>query len=327
MTITALGRLSDSAEAFPNAKLTLVCPRCKAAVTIAKDHVLCSNATCLYAGRGFPMVDGRPVLIDFEDSIFRRSGYADGDGSVIARDHSQSSLKTRLKRLVDGRNPVAADNCETFLSLIKAERSHPRVLVIGGGVLGQGADRLYSDTGIELISIDVYASSYTNLICDAHRLPFEDGTFDGVWIQAVLEHVLDPQIVVMGIHRVLRANGLVYAETPFMQQVHERAHDFTRFTRSGHRWLFRRFEEVRAGAVTGPGTAFLWSMRYLLRALGAGERLSRLMILPFFWIRFLDAFGRSREAADAAGSVFFLGRRSEAALPAASMVSYYENGS
>jgi ubiquinone/menaquinone biosynthesis C-methylase UbiE len=32
-----------------------------------------------------------------------------------------------------------------------------------------------------------------------------------VWIQAVLEHVLDPPIVVAEIYRVLRPGGLVYA--------------------------------------------------------------------------------------------------------------------
>jgi hypothetical protein len=89
-----------------------------------------------------------------------------------------------------------------------------------------------------------------------------------------LEHVLDPSAVVAEIHRVLKPDGYVYAETPFMQQVHERAYDFSRFTRSGHRWLFRQFDEIDAGPITGPATAFLWSMRYLLRALGAGENLA-----------------------------------------------------
>jgi SAM-dependent methyltransferase len=309
-----------------NEALVLLCPRCKAAVAVTEGGVLCTNPKCPYADQGFPLVDRQPVLIDFADSIFQRSNYMQGSGSTIARDPSRRSWKSRLNRLVDGRNPVAGGNCQAFLSLLKADCSRPRVLVIGGGVLGHGAGRLYNEPSIDLLSTDVYASAYTSLLCDAHKLPFEDGTFDGVWVQAVLEHVLDPQVVVAEIHRVLRPSGLVYAETPFMQQLHERAYDFTRFTKSGHRWLFKRFEEISAGAVTGPGTAFLWSMRYLLRALGAGDRFSRLMTLPFFWIRFLDHICRRREAADAAGGLFFLGRRSDHAVLAASMVSYYENG-
>jgi len=139
----------------------------------------------------------------------------------------------------------------------------------------------------------------------------------------VLEHVLEPHAVVDEVHRVLTADGLIYAETPFMQQVHERAYDFTRFTQSGHRWLFRRFEEIRSGPVTGPAVALLWSIRYLLRALGLGEKLSRIIALMFFWIRFLDRFCQPGKAADAAGGVFFLGRRSENEISPKSIVAYY----
>jgi len=78
---------------------------------------------------------------------------------------------------------------------------------------------------------------------------------DGVLIQAVLEHVLDPAQVVGEIHRVLRPDGLVYAETPFLQQVHAGPNDFTRFTSSGHRYLFRAFAEIAAGPVAGPGAS------------------------------------------------------------------------
>ena len=146
---------------------------------------------------------------------------------------------------------------------------------------------------------------------------------DGVWVQAVLEHVLEPATVVAELHRVLRPEGLVYAETPFMQQVHERAYDFSRFTQSGHRWLFRRFSEISAGPVGGAGVALAWSIRYFSRALGAGNKLSRVIVLPFFWIRYLDAFGRGRAAADAASGFFFLGRRAEQAMDPHAMPEYY----
>jgi hypothetical protein len=46
-------------------------------------------------------------------------------------------------------------------------------------------------------------------------------------------------------------------------------------------------------------------------ALGAGDKLSFLIALPFFWIRFLDRFARDRAIADAASGFFFLGRRSD----------------
>ena len=320
-----MDRAVGSTERYLGTRLMLICPLCRAAVSVTADRAFCTDEKCIYADQEFPMIDGQPVLIDFLDSIFQRSNYSEGNGSPISRDLSRTRLRSRLHRLADGGNPVAAKNCESFIALTKAQNARPRVLVVGGGSVGKGAENLYRDADVELTGTDVYASPCTSLLCDAHKLPFESNTFDGVWVQAVLEHVLDPHVVVAEIHRVLKANGLVYAETPFMQQVHERAYDFTRFTPSGHRWLFRRFEEINAGPVTGPGVVLLWSMRYLLRALGAGEKIARLIPLLFVWIRFLDRLCRPGPAADAAGGVFFLGRRSEAVLPAASMVSYYKN--
>src|SRR5262249_11904329 len=155
----------------------------------------------------------------------------------LARDLTRTNFASRLHVLVNGTNPVAAKNCELFLSLVKAETDYPRILIIGGGLGGLVAGQLYADPRGEICNPRVYASPSTALLCDAHKLPFETRSFDGIWIQAVLEHVLDPHIVVAEIHRVLKQNGYVYAETPFMQQVHERAYDFSRFTRSGHRWL------------------------------------------------------------------------------------------
>jgi len=106
--------------------------------------------------------------------------------------------------------------------------------------------------------------------------------------------------------------------------VHEGAYDFTRFTLSGHRWLFKDFEQIDAGTVSGPAVALAWSIRYLSRALGAGDHLSRLISLPFFWIRFLDKFADGRAASDAASGVYFLGRRSEVRLNPKAMPAYYE---
>jgi SAM-dependent methyltransferase len=175
-----------------------------------------------------------------------------------------------------------------------------------------------------LVGTDVYASPNTVLVADAHRLPFANACFDGVWIQAVLEHVLEPHTVAAEIFRVLKPSGLVYADTPFMQQVHEQAYDFTRFTLSGHRWLFRNFSEIESGVVAGAGTAAVWSMRYFWRALTGNTSLGTLLAAPFFWLRFFDKLAKPRHNADAASGVFFFGMKGNESLRPKDMVTYYE---
>lgn len=314
----------DEVSLSLNWKERMRCPRCGSPISDILAKPSCVNYRCDYSTEGFPVVDGQPVLIDFEESVFDRAMYQRDNGSVLTRDTTGRSLGSRLHRLTFGGNPVAADNCQKFIELLKVDNPHPVVLVVGGATVGAGSHDLYSDPDIEVVGSDVFSSDNTMLVADAHRLPFHDATFDGVWIQAVLEHVLEPATVAAEIHRVLKPSGLVYAETPFMQQVHERAYDFSRFTRSGHRWLFRKFEEIDAGAVTGPGVALLWSIRYFSRALGAGDKFSRLTTLPFFWLRYFDRFGKSRARADGAGGVYFLGRRSDKAISPGAMPMYYD---
>lgn len=146
------------------------------------------------------------------------------------------------------------------------------MLVVGGGVVGGGMDCLLDDPKINLIESDAAIAPRTQLVCDAHDLPFASQSMDGVVVQAVLEHVVDPHRCVAEIHRVLKPNGLVYSDTPFMQQVHGRQFDFTRFTRLGHRRLFRHFEEVSSGITCGPAVALAWSLRYFLMSFSDSKR-------------------------------------------------------
>ncbi len=175
-----------------------------------------------------------------------------------------------------------------------------------------------------MIGIDIYLSGFVRVIAGAHQIPFAEGVFDGVIVQAVLEHVLDPNLVVEEIWRVLKPDGLVYAETPFLQQVHEGPYDFTRFTESGHRWLFRKFESLDSGVVAGPGLVLQWSIDYLIRGLfgskTAGIRSRRLTCAA----RWLDSRIKSDYAVDSASCVFFFGRRSNETLTSHEIALHYK---
>ena len=114
--------------------------------------------------------------------------------------------------------------------------------------------------------------------------------------------MLDPPRVVAEMHRVLVPDGLVYSEIPFIQQVHEGAHDFTRWTLLGHRRLLRDFDELRSGPVCGPAMALAWSFRYLaVAALGTSPArarvVARLAPLLTFWLPRLDRLLLARPGA------------------------------
>lgn len=307
----------------------LVCPRCRSPLvernSRAAPDLRCSNGACELSAASFLLIENQPVLVDFEQSLLDEAMFkARAGASVGKRDPARRSLMSRLRRYAFGENHVARRFADEFAAGVHRLAETPRVLVVGGGEVGSGIARLYETASVGVIGTDIYVSPYTTLVADGHSLPFADQSLDGVWIQAVLEHVLDPARVVAEIHRVLKPRGLVYADTPFMQQVHEGAYDFTRFTLSGHRWLFRHFRMIDAGFTSGPGTTLNWAIRYFVRFLTRSQKLATAARFAFFWLRFFDRWPGARFAADGASGVFFYGERDEIPLRPKEIIGFYE---
>lgn len=262
--------------------------------------------------------------MDFERSLIDPVELAARAGASPVRRFETHGLASRLREFYAFPNRVAEHNARRMRDLLAARGKGATILVVGGGSAGSGARPLYDDPRLRLIAFDIYASPLTQMIADAHSIPLEDGSVDAVWVQAVLEHVLDPARVVAEMERVLVPDGLVYAETPFMQQVHEGAYDFTRFTESGHRWLFKRFERIDSGVVAGPGTHLAWTADYLGRDLFHSRTAGRLARALFFWTQWLDRIVPARFSVDDASCVYFLGRRWNRELTPREIVEHYQ---
>ncbi|GAB6282665.1 MAG: hypothetical protein STSR0008_14110 [Ignavibacterium sp.] len=78
------------------------------------------------------------------------------------------------------------------------------------------------DDKIQLIESDVSFATRTKIIMDAHTIPIDDSSIDGILLQAVLEHVVYPSRVIKECERVIKMGGLIYVSTSFIQQVHMR---------------------------------------------------------------------------------------------------------
>ena len=303
----------------------LRCPSCESRIIFEREACRCSCADCEFSrGHGFPRVAGQPILVDGKVSAVSPESLAQALGASQIRRRAPGLVD----RLLDGLRLNSAHqsrcNCATFLSKLHSPtQTRPLILVIGGGVRGAGTEALYAAGTHSLLSFDIYASLDTQFVADAHTIPLNDCTVDGVWIQAVLEHVVEPVRVASEIWRVLKPEGLVYSEVPFMQQVHEGAYDFTRFTLSGHRYLFKGFEVVDAGTTGGAGTQLLWAIDHFVQAVTRNRSLGKAVKLAFLWLTWFDLVSSRAHSQDAASGTYVLGRKVASAITHKDIVRFY----
>lgn len=303
----------------------LACPACRGELQGPADGLRCAAAGCrLAAGEAFDVVRGQPVLVDWDESILSRAEVLAGGAAPVVP-FRQNRLKTWIqdRALRPGAVARARTNAGAFMERLAGAPGQPLLLMVGGGTQGIGTEALYDSPGVDVLAFDVYASERTHLVADAHSIPLRDGSVDAVWIQYVLEHVLDPWRVVAEIHRVLRDGGLVYAETPFLQHVHAEAYDFTRFTHSGHRWLFRHFDEVDSGIAMGPGVQWLWTVEHLTRGVSRSRAAGKAVKIAASATQVVERVIPQRFQRDSASSFWFVGRKSNTALRPRDMVEYY----
>nr|WP_294577842.1 methyltransferase domain-containing protein [uncultured Rhodopila sp.] len=293
--------------------VTFVCPIDRGRLT-SEAHSL----TCDRCGTVFPVVRGIPILINDNNSVFQRADFLSSDAYQGASGYdgaadSSTGLRRAYRRFARRLSQASVPGDAAFHKICEALRADEtkRVLVIGAGERPRGDDA---------VRTDVAFAAGIDCICDAHDLPFEDGAFDVVYAESVLEHVCDPQRCVGEITRVLAAGGTVVAMTPFLQPVHMGAYDFTRFTYLGHRRLFRMFDDAGSGMCGGPGYSAIHILRNLVTGITTNKRtrsvLRLIMLLITYPLRYTDPFFRRSDAAyDAACAFYFVGTKRECPIP------------
>jgi SAM-dependent methyltransferase len=289
------------------------CPVDRGVLAWADGALIC--CTC---GTVFPVVNGVPVLINDANSVFRCSdftsaaAYTGASGYGGTADPStglKRAYRAFARRLSEARVPGSAA-IDRLYALLEADPAS-RILVIGAG---ERASRPGT------VRTDVAFAANVDCVCDAHDLPFEDGSFDVVYAESVLEHVCDPQRCVAEITRVLSPTGRVLAVTPFLQPVHMGAYDFTRFTHMGHRRLFRMYDEIGSGLCGGPAYAAIHILRNAVTGLTDNHRaramLRLIMLLLTYPWRYLDPWlSRTRAAYNVGCAFYFCGTKRTTPIP------------
>jgi SAM-dependent methyltransferase len=125
-------------------------------------------------------------------------------------------------------NPIGAD----FEAILR--KGDEFILHIGAGATAQKYPNC--------VEFEHKIFKHTDVVGDAHHLPFRDASFDRVFAFNVFEHLREPARAAAEIARVLKPTGAVAIHTAFLQAVHEEPAHFYNTTEYGLREWFTDFE-------------------------------------------------------------------------------------
>jgi len=146
----------------------------------------------------------------------------------------------------------------------EAKRAHEeigryRVLDVGCGV--KPYEPLFAPYASSYVGVDPVENPHAELQGSAESLPVDDGTFDVVLCNQVLEHTLDPRRAVAELRRVTAPGGRVLASTHGVMPYHPAPTDYWRWTHAGLEKLFAENGEWASVRVTpASGTAACLAM-------------------------------------------------------------------
>ena len=151
---------------------------------------------------------------------------------------------------------------------VNASRAHLRVAVRrfargtkrGMLVLDAGAGtspyrKLFRHARYEAADFAELGTNYAPLdyVCDLTDIPVEDGRFDRVLCNQVLEHLPEPGRALRELNRVMRPGGRMFLSVPLFYEEHQQPYDFYRYTQFSLRRLAEEagFEVVRVEWLEG----------------------------------------------------------------------------
>ena len=123
-----------------------------------------------------------------------------------------------------------------------AKATPPGMRVLDAGAGTQPYRHLFAHLDYESADFGKVDKAYapSDYICDLADIPVEDGRFDRIIFNQVLEHVPDPVKVLTELRRVLKPGGKILCSCPLFYEEHESPYDYFRYTQFAHRMMFEK---------------------------------------------------------------------------------------
>jgi SAM-dependent methyltransferase len=98
--------------------------------------------------------------------------------------------------------------------------------------------------------MDISKHRNPDIVGDICQSSFNEA-FDAVICMEVLEHIPTPHLAMEKIFLALKPGGALIMSVPFLFPLHDRPHDYFRYTKYGLKYLLRDFEQVMVSERNG----------------------------------------------------------------------------
>lgn len=186
----------------------LACPVCKGDL-VRSDTQL----TCNACPRSYPIINGVPCLLP--------------DGSVPYTEYQHELL--------------VREDYGQWIPLLVMQSLPASAIVLNLGAGNQALDLA------NVIRMDVTLTPYSDVVGDAHALPFKPAVFDLIFSQAVVEHLRNPFLAAQEMFDALRNGGYVYGDCNFVFAYHGYPHHYFNASEQGLEEAFKPFEKLKTG--------------------------------------------------------------------------------
>ena len=143
----------------------LACPACGSPLKGPIEVLACTSNDCQ---RVYPTIsyDSTPILIDNDASIVDISALLKTDAASQMSRGSGGWLGKFIERLTVQRNRTAERISAQLATDLVAETKgrRPRLLIVGGGAVGNGIEALYMNPNLDIVAFDIYKSEQCQLV-------------------------------------------------------------------------------------------------------------------------------------------------------------------
>ena len=114
------------------------------------------------------------------------------------------------------------------------------MIVLDAGAGDAPYRHLFNHATYETADLKTVDKKYTDVTyeCDLADIPVDDGRFDRIIFNQVLEHIPDPLPVLAELSRALKPGGQIICSAPLLFEEHEQPYDFFRYTQFAYPIMF-----------------------------------------------------------------------------------------